>query len=666
MTELVKQQLQILKDKDYRKSRIVGEKLRETYKNFDNTDIVENAKRFAFFMDAQEPLFHGDGDYIGFNRYARKTMVALWGDHFGNLTIDYPMIFSGGLCGILDKVNARYEQADETARRFYDGVRISFDACFRNVEKYRKAAKESGRDALAAALEQVPAHAPRNYYEALVFVRFLHYALRINTTLHIGLGRFDQYMKPYFDASVACGASEQELLELTELFFISMNFDTDLYTGIQQGDNGQSLVLGGVDREGRDAYNGLTEICLTASEELSLIDPKINLRVNKNTPLSVYERATRLTKQGLGFPQYCNDDVIIPGMIEWGYDREDAMDYSVAACWEVLAGGCGADTANIVTMNFPLVVERALHADLARVGSYDELFECVCREMRLEFDVLAQVKNRVGPNSLLSAFVSPCVERGRDIAGGGAKYYNYGVHGAGIANAADAMYAVKRAVFEEKAVTAEEMLDALRADFVGYESLRTTLLSYPKMGSNEADVDEVGYALMDAFCNTLKGKKNNRGGIYRAGTGSAMEYLWSAEKVGALPDGKRAKQPYPSSFSPSLNARIDGPLSAIQSFTGFDMKRITNGGPFTMEIHDTVFRNEEGERKVAMLVKSFIDLGGHQMQLNAINRERLLDAQKHPENYPNLIVRVWGWSGYFNELDVSFQNHIISRCEFMV
>ena len=171
---------------------------------------------------------------------------------------------------------------------------------------------------------------------------------------------------------------------------------------------------------------------------------------------------------------------------------------------------------------------------------------------------------------------------------------------------------------------------------------------------------------MDAFCNSLKGRTNDRGGIWRAGTGSAMEYLLSAAGVGALPDGKRAGQPYASSFSPSLTARIDGPLSAVQSFTKYDMKRIANGGPFTMELHDTVFRNEEGERKVAMLVKSFIDLGGHQMQLNAINRERLVDAQKHPEQYPNLIVRVWGWSGYFGELDVEYQNHIISRCEFTV
>jgi formate C-acetyltransferase len=143
-----------------------------------------------------------------------------------------------------------------------------------------------------------------------------------------------------------------------------------------------------------------------------------------------------------------------------------------------------------------------------------------------------------------------------------------------------------------------------------------------------------------------------------------MAYILSAEKVGATADGRKAKSPFASSFSPSLDARLNGPLSAVISFTKHDMTEICNGGPFTIEIHDTVFRNDEGEKKVAQLVKSFIDLGGHQIQINAINRERLLDAQAHPEKYPGLIVRVWGWSGYFNELEIQYQNHVIARTEF--
>ena len=171
---------------------------------------------------------------------------------------------------------------------------------------------------------------------------------------------------------------------------------------------------------------------------------------------------------------------------------------------------------------------------------------------------------------------------------------------------------------------------------------------------------------MDAFSRHLNGKPNSVGGIFRAGIGSAQEYWRSAQNVGATADGRRANQAYGCSFSPSLEARLAGPLSCIRSFTGYDLEKTINGGPLTMEIHHTVFRNEEGVKKVAQLVKAFLHLGGHQLQLNSINRQQLLDALEHPEQHKNLIVRVWGWSGYFLELDPPFREHILRRTEFTV
>lgn len=164
----------------------------------------------------------------------------------------------------------------------------------------------------------------REYYEALVTMRFMQFALRLSRMAHVTLGRFDQYMYPYYKASVEAGAAQEEILELTGLFFISLNFDTAIYHGVQQGNNGLSMVLGGCLKDGSDAFNELSEICLQASEDLKIIDPKINLRVSSRTPLARYERGTRLTRQGLCFPQYSNDDVVIPGLIGLGYDPEDA------------------------------------------------------------------------------------------------------------------------------------------------------------------------------------------------------------------------------------------------------------------------------------------------------------------------------------------------------
>lgn len=669
MTEKVKNRLEFLLDGGYRKTRADGGvNLTSALNEFN--PAMRSAQLFKAALDAEEPVLYGE-DLFGFNRFNRllpvdDTLNAPYIFEMGNITVDYETVLETGIEGLKKLAQQKYEGADEEAKRFYDALFVTFDACARIVEKYRTAAQKAGCEKLYNALSAVPLHGARDYYEALVTVRFMQYALRLNNFKHVTIGRFDRYMYPYFTASLKNGASREELLELTELFFISLNFDTDLYTGMQQGDNGQSMVLGGCDEEGNPSFNELSEMCLTASEELKIIDPKINLRVNKNTPLSVYERGTRLTKQGLGFPQYSNDDVVIDALVDWGYDLKDARNYTVAACWEFIVPRCGADIPNIGVMNFPLVVDRAVRKHLASSADFDEFLAYVGREIADECDSIIEDCNKFRtPYSVFtSGFILHCIEKGRDVSQGGAEYNNFGVHGAGIANAADALAAIKKEVFEKKELSSDELIAALDADFEGYGDVRRKLLDSPKMGNNDDYVDNLGAFLMDKFALYLSKKPNNRGGIYRAGTGSAMEYVLSAAKVGATADGRRAGQAYGSSFSPSLDAVIQGPLSAVQSFTKADLKKVCNGGPFTIEIHDTVFRNSEGEKKTAALIKTFIDLGGHQIQINAVNRDRLIDAQKHPEKYPNLIVRVWGWSGYFRELDACYQNHIIRRTEF--
>ena len=665
MTETVKQQLDLLRDRGYRNIRIDSPLDSDFFACF-SKDMDGEAALIRYAIDCEEPVFHGY-DLFGFNRYCNAAIPQR--GRFGNAVIDYPMILKKGLQGVLDEIEVLRPQADEEAIVFYDAVGEIYDACFHIIKKYRLAAEEAGNERLAKALEQVPRRGARDYYEALITVRFLAFVLRIANHVHLPMGRFDQYMKPYYDISVAAGATEGELLELTELFFIALNFDTDLYIGMQKGDNGQSMVLGGCDRAGNDAFNDLSELCLHACEELELIDPKINLRVNPRTPLSLYERGTKLTKQGLGFPQYSNDDVVIDALTSLGYDLEDARDYAVAACWEFIVQYNSADVPNIHYMNFPLVIDRATRESLPNCATFDEFLAKVRQHILDECGHLMEVCNRNTFGGLffplMSSLITPCIARGRDLSRGGAKYNNFGLHGAGISTAADSLQAIRTGIFERGDMTPNELIAALDADFNGYEDLRAKLLSYPKMGNNDDAPDSLAGFLMDTYSEGLNGKPNCRGGVFRAGTGSAMGYILYAAKVGATADGRHATAPYASSFSPSPNAKLNGPLSAILSFTKTDLRKICNGGPFTIEIHDTVFRNDEGERKVAQLIKSYIDLGGHQIQINAINRDRLLDAQAYPEKYPNLIVRVWGWSGYFNELDTNYQNHIISRTEFM-
>ncbi len=278
------------------------------------------------------------------------------------------------------------------------------------------------------------------------------------------------------------------------------------------------MMLGGSDGMGGEIYNKLTAMCLRASGELKLIDPKINLRVTKNTPLGVYQEGTKLTKVGLGFPQYSNDDVVIPALVNLGYD--------------------------------------------------------------------------------------------------------------------------------------DEIAHLLRSES-------------PKVGSADSDTaDEQLVWLTEVFSASLRGKKNERGGIWRAGTGSAMFYLWHAEEIGASPDGRRRGEPFAANYSASLFAKIDDPVHIVKSFTKPDLAKVINGGPLTLEFDSKIFANEESMTKVASLVKYFVSRGGHQLQLNAVSHEALLDAQIHPEKYERLIVRIWGWSAYFVELDKGFQDHVIRRQEY--
>lgn len=650
MTNEVKKFLELLKKQEYRKMR---------------KKIQEPSQDEFFFkiMSLTEPLLFEDDEFgfnIGFDLTIRESSRG------GNLTPDYNIIHRG-LDAVYEEIKDSINNTDDSekikfGKEMLNHIDILFDIC----KKHRETAKSAGNEKLYKALEKIPHKGADTFYEACVFIKLINYFLRCFPVSHIGLGRFDQYMMPFYLHDRENGVSDEEIFETLEKFFIAINLDTDTYHGIQQGDNGQSIILGGFDKDGKSMYNALSKMCLKASLELNLIDPKINLRVGKNTPDEIYEYATHLTKQGLGFPQYCNDDVVVPGLIKLGYEKEDALNYTVAACWEFIIPGKGADIPNIDVMDFPLIVSKAVNEHLEECDTFSELLEFAKQGIAKQCDeFVGQYKTFYRrANPLLSVFTEGCSKSLTDIYSGGARYCNYGVHGLGIANAADALAAIADNVYNKKTVSKSKLLEAINANFEGYEEIRNILRNSPKMGNNDDLVDDIAGEIMKAFSDNLNNRENGCGGIWRAGTGSAMEYF-RGDHCPATADGRKKGEPYSSSFSPALDIKTNGILSVIQSFTKYDMTEIINGGPLTIEIHDTVFRNEEGIKKVAMLVKAFVELGGHQLQLNSVNRERLLDAQKHPENYKNLIVRVWGWSGYFNELDTRFQNHVIRRTEYL-
>ncbi len=587
-----------------------------------------------------------------------------------NISVDYTLLLGRGLRDRRNELAASaaaFAKAGEMEKAEYLNMQVEIlDALQDLSNRYREQAIREGRHEIADMLSQVPMHAPRTFPEALQMFRILHYAMWLGGNYHNTVGRLDQYLYPYYRADIDAGRMTTEsALEWLSEFFLTFNRDSDLYPGMQQGDNGQSIMLGGLNPDGTDSYNDLSELCLRASLELCLIDPKINLRVNHNTPLDVYVLGSELTKQGLGFPQYANDEVVIPALLAYGYEPRDAYNYTVAACWEFIVPGRGMDIPNIGAVSFAAAMQKAVAEQLDGAQDFDALMAAVKGNIRAQvLESVKAVKNLyVFPAPYLSLMMEGCAENGRDVSLG-CRYNNYGFHGTGIATAADALAAIRKYVYGDRSVTKAELLRALETDYAGQDSLLAKLrFDAPKMGNNDPEVDDIAVALMDAFADSVEGQVNERGGIFRAGTGSAMYYVWHAATLPATADGRRAGEGLAANYSPSLFARVKGPISILQSFAKPHLTRVCNGGPLTLELHDTMFRNEQAIQKVALMVKSFMDLGGQQLQLYAVIRDTMLDAQRNPQDHRNLIVRVWGWSGYFVELDKEYQDHIIKRME---
>ncbi len=585
-----------------------------------------------------------------------------------NLSPDYETTIKVGLNARKKEIEKKLndQSVDQEGVTFLKATLLCIEAIQALIGRYEEYARSKGYTDTADVLKAIQCNGAKSFREALQLLRVLHFSLWAAGNYHNTLGRFDQYMYPYFTKDIETGViTESEAFDLVEEFFLSCNKDSDLYPGMQQGDNGQSIVLGGRGLDGQYMFNDLSKMCLLASYELALIDPKINIRVDKETPDEVYILGSRLTRKGLGFPQYSNDDIVIPGLMKKGYKKDHAYDYVVAACWEFIIPKYALDIPNIDGLSLPQCVNDSL-PKLGECVSYEAFYDIVEQKMQEKADEICEKHKNlyIIPSPMMSLLMDGSIERARDISLG-ATYNNYGIHGTGIATAADSLAALKKYYFEEKSIDQQTLKEALENNFENNPELLQLLREEsPKMGQDNDYVDAIAIDLLNSFDKTLRSKRNERGGIYRAGTGTAMYYVWHASSLGATPDGRKKEEMIPANYSPSLFMKQKGPISVIKSFTKPDLLNVINGGPLTLEFDQNVFRDDESIEKLGALVKTFITLGGHQLQLNTVSLEKLLDAKKHPDRYKQLIVRVWGWSGYFVELDECYQDHIINRIEF--
>ena len=687
MNEKIKNLREYLLDKKHHQfRRTPGElgiqNLSDEYKASGFSPVKRSAACFSAMLEKEQPVIL-PGEKIVFTRtvtevpevFTKEEWDAIKTSHYihekgyvCNISPDYAYTLTYGLEARKEEISKRLEDAGLTKdqKEFLLSAYSSLVSLQDFIEKYAQYALSVGETEIATTLQAIKCNGATSFREALQLLRILHFSIWEAGNYHNTLGRFDQYMYPYYIRDIENGVlTKEDAFDLLEEFFLVCNKDSDLYPGMQQGDNGQSMVLGGRSMTGEYLFNELSRMCLQASYELELIDPKINIRVDRDTPAEIYELGSQLTKIGLGFPQYSNDDVVIPGLIRKGYAEEDAYNYVVAACWEFIIPGVAMDIPNIDALSLIECVRDCME-QLKDCPDYVSFYSLIEKEMANRLDAMCKKHHNIYmiPAPMMSLLMDGTIERAKDISEGG-KYNNYGIHGTGIATAADSLAAIKKYYYEEQKVGYTVWMNALTNNFKEEKELQELLRKEaPKMGQDDDYVDLIARDLLNSFDRALQCQVNEKGGVYRAGTGTAMYYIFHATELGATPDGRSADEKIPANYSPSLYIKQKGPLSVIKSFAKPDLKNVANGGPLTLEFDQSVFRNDESVAKLGMLVRTFITLGGHQLQLNTVCKEKLLDAKKHPENYRNLIVRVWGWSGYFVELDECYQDHVINRIEF--
>ena len=340
-----------------------------------------------------------------------------------NISPDYEGILRDGLGlrkqQVLDRMAS--EPLTEDQKAFLAAACKSIEAVQSFILKYRDCALKAGMQEVADVLEHISTKGAETLHQALQLLRIVHFALWESDCYHNTLGRFDQYIYPYYKADKEAGRlTDEQAFDLIEEFFLMCNKDSDLYIGMQQGDNGQSIVLGGRDQQGNQLFNEVSQMCMTASYELNMIDPKINLRCDANTPLEVYKSAAQLTERGLGFPQYDNDDVVIPGLLKLGYSPEDAYNYVVAACWEFIVPKNGMEIVNIDALSFAGVVSEALE-NLGNYDTYEAFYGYIESLIRRECDRITSAHDNmyIVPAPWMSMLMGGTIERAQDISLGG-------------------------------------------------------------------------------------------------------------------------------------------------------------------------------------------------------------------------------------------------------
>ncbi|NPV60892.1 MAG: hypothetical protein HPY75_14675 [Actinobacteria bacterium] len=561
------------------------------------------------------------------------------------------------------------------------------------LARRRKCASELRE--IAERCRHVPANPPRTFLEALQSIWMTQAAMCISYGMAeiLSLGRVDQYLFPFYRADIEAGRLTRELaLEAIEDFYVKlatfliMLVEIGKETASEMGVGSNTVTIGGLDREGNDATNEVSYLLLEAHENLRALANNLCVRVSAKTPRDFLEKACGSHRFTSGVA-FFNDEVIIQELVEDGFSLEDARDYSIVGCVEPTSTGSSFACTAGNDISLAGVLEMALNEGRmllsgGRVGaatpdprsfaSFEEVKDAFAAQLAYNVDKLVravEAKDRAHaeafPAPLVSATLEGCLESGRDMTRGGAKY-NYGsITGRGLGTVADSLAAIRWAVFERKLLSMEELVHHLRTDFREDEALRRELWTKaPKYGNDDPEADELARWVTDIFCAEVRKHPCGRGGFYRPGIFSYGVHVADGMSLGATPDGRRAGEPVSNGISPVNGRESGGPTAVMRSAALAGGAPLSDGTALNLRFSPSMLGSGEGEGKLAAMIEAYFALGGRHVQFNVVDTETLRDAQAHPEKYPDLVVRVSGYCAYFTDLGRSIQNDIIARTEF--
>lgn len=637
-----------------------------------------------------------------------------------HLAVNYERLLAEGLKGYEERTKAFKDALDFTdpesvdKNEFYKAVLIVIEAVHHFALRYSRLAEElAGKEKdpkrkaeleeMSRICSKVPYEPASSFKEAVQSVWFIQLILQIESNGHsLSYGRFDQYMYPYYKKEIQDGTmTEEEAGEILTCLWIKTltinKIRSQAHTLSSAGSPMyQNVTIGGQTPDKKDAVNELSFAVLKSVAQTRLTQPNLTVRYHQNINKQFFDECIEVMKLGFGMPALNNDEIIIPSFINWGVKEEDAYNYSAIGCVETaVPGKWGYRCTGMSYINFPRVLLCAMNngVDLTSgkrftkgygyfkdMDSYEDLlaaWDKTVREMTrysvIVENVIDKASERDVPDILCSALTDDCIGRGKTIKEGGAVYDFISGLQVGIANMADSLAAIKQLVYEEKKITKEQLWNAILDDFQSPENQKIQEMlvnDVPKYGNDNDDVDLLVLEAYDSYLDEIKKYPNTRyqrgpiGGIRYGGTSSISANVGQGMGTKATPDGRNAFEPLAEGCSPAHNADKNGPTAVFKTVSKLPTEKITGGVLLNQKMTPQMLSTEENKQKLEMLIRTFFNrLHGYHVQYNIVSKETLLDAQVHPEDHKDLIVRVAGYSAFFNVLSKKTQDDIIERTE---